>query len=262
VAGSFYPAGSQQLRRTVASLVDADRPREPAAGVLVPHAGYIYSGACAGKTFSAVELPERLIILCPNHTGLGPPMATDEAEAWDTPLGPARVDLGLVRRLIEACPPLTADANAHRREHALEVQLPFLQHLRGESFSFAPICVGTARYEELEELGEALARVLASLGEPCLLVISSDMTHYEPADAARRKDERALGRLERLDAQGLHRVVTSEGITMCGFAPAVAALIALERRGASGGRLVEYTHSGVVTGDDREVVAYAGMVFA
>jgi AmmeMemoRadiSam system protein B len=262
VAGTFYPADPHQLRRTVSSLLDPRAPREKAAAVLVPHAGYVYSGECAGRTFSSVSLPERFVILCPNHTGLGSALATDEAEAWTTPLGNVPLDGELVRLLREACPSLGCDGQAHRREHALEVQLPFLQVLRPEGFSFAPVCVGTARLEQLVELGEALATSLEGLGDPCMIVISSDMTHYESAESARRKDERALSRLERLDARGLHQVVSREGITMCGYAPAVAALTALQRLGATGGRVVSYTHSGMVTGDEREVVAYAGMVFA
>jgi AmmeMemoRadiSam system protein B len=262
VAGAFYPADPQRLRSTVESYVEPGVAREPAAAVLVPHAGYVYSGRCAGRAFSSVELPERFLILCPNHTGLGAPLATDDAEAWETPLGPVPVDGELIERLETICPSLRRDGRAHQREHSLEVQLPFLQVLRPAGFRFAPLCVGTGELAALQELGEAMAEVLTSLESPCLLVVSSDMTHYETADSARRKDARALGCLERLDARGLHEVVRREKISMCGYAPAVAALTAIHRRGASRGRLVEYTNSGVVTGDDREVVAYAGMVFA
>ncbi len=156
-------------------------------------------------------------------------------------------------------PAIREDARAHEREHSLEVQIPFLQHLVGE-FRFVPVCVMTHDREELLTLGEAIADTVRHCSDPVLLVISSDMTHYEPAETAREKDMRAVARIEAMDPEGLHETVLAEKITMCGVAPAVAGLTAARRLGATRGRLVAYASSGDVTGDMDEVVGYAGMV--
>jgi AmmeMemoRadiSam system protein B len=177
-----------------------------------------------------------------------------------TPLGKVALDHDLIRELMTADGDLALDSRAHAAEHSLEVQVPFLQTLRPD-VRLAPIVVGTHDLQALLRLGQALAEVAARLPERPLIVISSDMTHYEPAEAARAKDARALAWLSVVDPVGLYKTVTEQGITMCGVAPAVAALEALRRLGATRGEQVVYTHSGVVTGNDREVVAYAGVVF-
>jgi hypothetical protein len=277
-SGSFYPADPGALRREIDDLLargraperetgpsrqeaeDGGRAPEEAAALLAPHAGYVYSGGVAGKTYALARLPSRLVLLGPNHTGRGAPFALYDAGEWQTPLGRVAVDAELARRLLEACPLLEADAEAHRREHALEVQLPFLQ-VRVPNLRFVPVCVGSPRLADLQGLGEALARVLDGLGEPCALVISSDMTHYESREAAERLDRKAIAALERVDAEGLHRLATREDLTMCGVFPAVAALTALAARGVRRGRLVGYATSGDVTGDFSSVVAYAGLHF-
>jgi hypothetical protein len=140
------------------------------------------------------------------------------------------------------------------------VQLPFLQ-LRVPDLRFVPLCDGSPRLADLQRLGQALARVLGGLGEPCALVISSDMTHYETREVAERRDREAIAALEKLDAEALHRLVARGDLTMCGVFPAVAALTALAARGARQGRLVGYATSGDVTGDFSSVVAYAGLHF-
>ncbi|MGH9400023.1 MAG: AmmeMemoRadiSam system protein B, partial [Thermoanaerobaculia bacterium] len=141
VAGSFYDAEAGQLERDVRSLLPDDARPEPAFGAIVPHAGYIYSGPVAGAVYARLQIPAAAIILCPNHTGRGAPAAVDLSDAWRTPLGDARVDRRLARRLMELAACLTEDGIAHAREHSLEVQLPFLQVLRPD-VSFVPVCLG------------------------------------------------------------------------------------------------------------------------
>lgn len=263
VAGSFYPGDPDELRRTVVSGIPApgQAPPPAARAVLVPHAGYIYSGRVAGEVFSSVALPGRFILLGPNHTGRGAALALAPPGEWETPLGRAPVDGEMNRALLEACPPLREDAAAHRDEHALEVQIPFLQALAPD-FRFSAVCVGTVDYAPLEELGHAMALVIGRMAEPVLLVSSSDMTHYETAEAASRLDRLAIGRVLDLDPAGLYETVLEKGISMCGFGPTVAVLVACRDLGARAGRLVRYTHSGEVTGDRARVVAYAGIVIA
>jgi hypothetical protein len=258
VAGQFYPGDPDELRKTIASFIRKPDSLLDAKAVVVPHAGYIYSGAVAGEVFSSVRLPRRIILLGPNHSGRGVHLALAPAGAWHTPLGTATVDADMNRRLMAEYPELEEDAAAHRYEHAIEVQIPFLQVLQPE-FSFCAICIRQMDYATLEVLGHAMARVIASLQEPVLLVASSDMTHYESKEDAARQDQFAIDRLLSVDPAGLYRVILDRDITMCGFAPAVAVLTACRDAGASSGHLIRYTNSGEASGDYERVVAYAGI---
>lgn len=263
VAGRFYPADPRVLAEEVASLL-AERPDGratpgppvPAIGMLAPHAGYVYSGSVAGATYARVDVPGRVIVLCPNHTGLGKRVATWPGGAWATPLGPVPVNGALTRELLEtglASP----DREAHRHEHSLEVQLPFLQ-LRNPEVSIAAVCLGPLSFDRCQELGVQLARIARR--HQALIVASSDMSHHLPAAAARAKDRLALERLLALDPRGLHEVVSRERISMCGSVPATVMLVAAVEMGAREAELVRYATSGDATGDDRSVVGYAGVV--
>ena len=256
VAGSFYPADRARLARDVAALLApaGAPPPAPALGVLVPHAGYVYSGAVAGATYARVAVPGRVVVLCPNHTGLGAAVALWPDGAWRTPLGAVPIDAELTEELL-ASPLVEADRAAHLGEHALEVQLPFLQALRPD-VRLVALCLGPLPAERALALGHALAAALRA--RPALLVASSDMSHYVSADAARRLDGHALQRLLALDARGLHELVRRERISMCGVVPATVMLAAAGELGAQQAELVRYAHSGDVTGDHRSVVGYAG----
>ncbi len=260
VAGQFYPANPGRLAEMVSGLLPPEETPVPALGLMAPHAGYVYSGSAAGKTYARVTVPGTVILLGPNHTGRGHHLAAGADDEWLTPLGKVALDRDLLAALEAADPEVRGDGRAHASEHSLEVQVPFLQTLRSD-VRIAPLVVGTLHLPTLLRLGAALADVVQRAPERPLIVISSDMTHYEPALAAQQKDAHALAHLAAIDPEGLHRTVTTEGISMCGVAPAVAALEALRRLGARRGEQIVYTNSGAVTGDDREVVAYAGMVF-
>lgn len=261
VAGQFYPGRAEELASEVDAYTRADGKQTAklaALGCMVPHAGYVYSGRIAGAVFAAVELPRRFVILCPNHTGLGEPLSIMSAGNWQTPLGEAPVDAALAKRLKELMPLLREDAEAHRREHALEVQLPFLQELRPD-FSFVPITLGTGQYETLEALGRAIAQLADDAKEDVMVIASSDMNHYESDEITRLKDGRALERVLAMDPVGLFEVVAREHISMCGYGAAIAMLTAARAQGASGARLISYATSGDVNGDRRAVVGYAGV---
>jgi len=261
VAGQFYPGDPAALRSNLQALTGGRTPPvEPRAlALMVPHAGYQYSGRVAGATFTAARLASRAVILCPNHTGEGASIALFDEGAWDTPLGAAPVDAPLARAILSRCRAASVDATAHRKEHSLEVQVPFLQHLVG-SFSFVPVCVGTLHLPTLLDLGRAVAAAIAEADGEVVVIISSDMSHYLPADRAERLDRMALDRALALDPEGLHRTVLEEDISMCGIAPATAGFQAARLLGARTARLVAYSHSGEATGDFGSVVAYAGVV--
>ncbi len=258
VAGRFYPQDRDELRAQVRSFFPEGKQAQRAVGCIVPHAGYVYSGHVAGAVYAGLELPSRCILLCPNHTGFGHPLAITSEGAWETPLGLLPIDSLLANALKESFPLLASDLDAHRAEHSAEVQLPFLQILRPDC-SFVPIALGTRRYEILESLGHAIAEVVQAIDPGILLIASSDMNHYENDAITRQKDYKAIERILVMDARGLYDVVTTENITMCGYGPTVAMLAAARRLGAARPELVKYATSGDISGDRERVVGYAGI---
>jgi len=179
---------------------------------------------------------------------------------WETPLGRIPIDGALATALKQSCPLLHEDSVAHRAEHAIEVELPFLQ-LRQSRLRFVPIALGTQMFEPLEQIGLALASVIAASTQPALMIASSDMNHYESDAVTRVKDGKALERILALDARGLHEVVTQQDVSMCGFGPAIVTITAARELGATCAKLVKYATSGDVSGDRQLVVGYAGVLF-
>jgi AmmeMemoRadiSam system protein B len=215
----------------------------------------------AGAVFARILLPARILILGVRHYPQGEPAAILSTGAWRTPLGDASIDEALAGQLCRACPLLKEDGVAHRREHSLEVQLPFLQVLL-EDFRFVPIALGGGRYDELEAIGEAIGRVLAAVGDDVLLLASSDMNHYEDDQTTRGKDSKAIEQLLKQDPQALYDTCRSERISMCGLGPAVAMLTALKAVGPTRAELVRYATSADSSGDRSSVVGYAGLIFS
>jgi AmmeMemoRadiSam system protein B len=259
VAGSFYSADPKQLARDVDQHAAGAVETIHALSCVIPHAGYMYSGHVAGAVYSSMRIPPRCILLGPRHYPRGEPMAILTEGSWQTPLGEAQIDSALARALAHACPRLREDAVAHQPEHSLEVQLPFLQRLVPD-FRFVPVVLGTDRYPPLEELGHAVAEVIAAQAEPVLVIASSDMNHYESDAITRVKDNRAIAQILALDPRGLYDTVRSEGITMCGYAATVAMLVAVLDLGATKAQLIRYATSGDIFGDRDQVVGYAGIV--
>ena len=259
VAGRFYPGDPNTLLADVRSYLSPTEKTVTAIGCVVPHAGYIYSGHVAGAVFARLNIPRRCIVLCPNHTGMGQPLAIMSAGAWETPLGRVPIDSSLADALKKRFSLLTGDADAHRAEHAIEVELPFLQ-AKSRNFTFVPIALGTGKFDVLENLGQAIADVVKAETEPVLVIASSDMNHYENDKITRVKDHKAIDRILALDARGLFDVVMNEDISMCGFGPTVAMLTAGKRLGATSAELVKYATSGDISGDREMVVGYAGIV--
>ena len=258
VAGQFYPRNASTLAADISSYLNPQATPLDAIGCVVPHAGYMYSGHVAGSVYARLEVPARCILLCPNHTGFGPPLSVMRQGAWETPLGTVPIDAELASALLAEFPLLMDDSDAHRSEHAIEVQLPFLQSKRPH-FRFVPIAIGTRDYDALEGLGQAIGDVAASQKDPILILASSDMNHYESDQVTRVKDHKAIDQILALNPRGLYDVVTNEDISMCGFGPAVAMLTATKRLGAKRAELVRYATSGDVSGDRRMVVGYAGV---
>lgn len=260
VAGQFYPGSLRDLDREVRRHTRDDAQKVRAKGIVVPHAGYLYSGAVAGEVFSSVETPERHVLFCPNHTGRGAEAALMARGSWKMPWGEVPVDAELAARLLEVSPLLQEDPSAHRDEHSLEVQLPFLRRFR-ENFRFVPVALGRLSLGDCRSLGEAVGRCLREDPDPPLLIASSDMSHYEPDRAAREKDRKAIDAMLALDPEALYRTVRDERISMCGVVPATVVLFAAREMGATAARLARYATSAEVGGDYNRVVGYAGLIF-
>ena len=259
VAGRFYPGDPRVLENDVRSFLSPATETISALGCVVPHAGYMYSGAVAGAVYAKLNIPQCCIVLCPNHTGLGQPLSIMSEGSWETPLGRVAIDSELATQLKVKFPYLREDAEAQCTEHATEVQLPFLQVIR-KNFSFVPITLGMRQFEILEALGAAIAEVVAMQNEPILLIASSDMNHYENDAVTRIKDRKAIDQILKLDPGELFDVVIREEISMCGFGPTVVMLTAVNRLGANQAELVKYATSGDVSGDRNMVVGYAGIL--
>ncbi len=257
VAGQFYPDNIDALTTMLTEFCPQIIPKAVVPGIMVPHAGYIYSGAIAGQVYDRVEIPDRIILLGPNHHGIGHPGAVYATGSWLTPLGEILIDERLAATLLEVSPELQADTTAHRLEHSLEVQVPFIQYLNKQA-KLVPICLGQQPLDHLLAIGESVAAVVQNSPEPILIIASTDMTHFESAESALRKDRMALDCVEQLDAEGLFRTVAEQRISMCGFMPTVVMLKAAALLGAAQCEIVIYGNSGDVTHDYNDVVAYAG----
>lgn len=259
VAGQFYPKEPDALRSDVKSRIEENGDALRCLGIVSPHAGFKYSGNVAGAVYSRLAVPETVILLGPNHTGLGAGIALSPHAAWATPLGTVPVDKEFTEVFREVFPWAEESEEAHRREHSLETQLPFLQCVRPD-VRIVPIVMKRMRAQDCRVLGLALAKAIRNSGKDVLIVASSDMTHFESQESAAEKDRMAIERIKALDPEGLDDVVRGYNISMCGVNPTTAMLVAAGELGAEEGRLVRYSNSGKVTGDYSHVVAYAGLI--
>jgi len=259
VAGQFYPGSSEELKLYLESFCRKNIPKINAKAVIVPHAGYIYSGKIAGETYSRVEIPATNVIMGPNHTGLGKPVSVYPDGMWITPIGEVPINERITSKLVKNYP-FEADTTAHIYEHSLEVQVPFLQHCSNyrEDLSVVPIVYQYISYECCVAAGEVLAEVLKE--EDALIVISTDFSHYVSQSEAEKYDSFAIDAILNLDPEELYRRVLSYKISMCGVIPVTVGLIASKLLGAENAELVMYRTSGDVTGDYSQVVGYAGII--
>ncbi len=259
VAGRFYEAKPSLLQREIEAYLTVREPREEVIGCVCPHAGYMYSGHVAGAVYGRILVPDTVIIMGPNHTGLGHPAAVMASGTWQMPFGPVEIEERLARLILAESEVLAEDVEAHLYEHSLEVQVPFLQYLNPR-VRIVPICLSMLSLPEIEDIGQACARAISLYGERVLLVASTDMSHYVPHSVAKEKDMLAIERILELDHVGLLEVVVREKISMCGVVPTAATLVAAKILGARAAELVKYATSGEVSGDFYQVVGYAGII--
>ena len=259
-AGQFYAGNARALKTEIEKLLPKGlQPKKEALGVMVPHAGYIYSGRVAASVYSRIKIPQTVVMVGPNHTGFGHMVSLSNQGIWQTPLGETYVDSDLAAEIARECSSLvTIDETAHLREHSLEVQLPFLQYLK-EDLTIVPIALINYNNEVCESLGECIARAVKKSHKDVLVLASSDMTHYESRQKAEKKDQLAIKHLLALEPRQLLDTVQANDISMCGSGPAAVMLYAVNALGATKAELTMYDTSGTVSGDD-QVVGYAGII--
>lgn len=259
VANQFYTGEENALREDIKRFILEGRQKRKAIGILCPHAGYMYSGAVAGEVFSTIILPKNILLLGPNHTGLGARAAIMTEGSWKTPLGLVQINSPLAKAFLSSCPILQEDSKAHQKEHSLEVQIPFIQYLT-KDFSIVPLALKHLIFEQCEEIGHKMADVLKKFGEDVLVLASSDMTHYESQASAKAKDEKALEEILKLNPKGLYDVVYRHDISMCGIIATTVMLVIAKDLGAKKAELIKYSTSGDVNKDYSQVVGYAGVI--
>ena len=269
-AGAFYSSSTGALRKQIKDCFlhpfgPGSSPKvkdglRKLISLISPHAGYMFSGPVAanGYYFAAQDgRPEKIIILGPNHTGYGSQVSIMVEGIWRMPLGDVEVDTELAQEIQQASDLIDIDENAHRFEHSIEVQLPFLQYIYGNAFKFVPICLMMQDLETSRDVGEAIAR--AASGRNILIIASTDMSHYQPYKVVEAKDLLAIEAMLQLDESQLQSTVASNNISMCGYGPVSAAISASKKLGAKQGHLLSYRTSGDITGDQARVVGYASL---
>lgn len=260
VAGYFYPGSDSELRATIAKYVDKDAPKDEAVGLLMPHAGYQYSGGVAGATISRIRFKDTFIIIGPSHSGMGKPFSVMVEGTWKMPMGEVEVDSELARKIVAVSEYAEEDVRAHLEEHAVEVQVPFLQYLKSD-VRIVPVILAGAPTETYREIGGAIARSIKELKREAVILASGDMTHHEPQASAQEKDMKAVEAMLALDEDELTRRYHDLRISMCAHGPVVTLISAAKELGVTGAELIKYQTSGDATGDYMEVVGYAGVIF-
>jgi AmmeMemoRadiSam system protein B/AmmeMemoRadiSam system protein A len=260
VAGYFYPAAASELSAMIARLTDKNAPKEEAVGLLVPHAGYQYSGAVTGATVSRIKFKDTFIIMGPTHSGMGRPFSVMVAGTWKTPLGEVEVDEELAKRLVGMSRYLENDYRAHQEEHAVEVQIPFLQYFKSD-IRIVPIILASAPIDTYKDIGRDIAEAIKESKREVIIMASGDMTHYEPQAIAKEKDMKAVEAMISLDEDELTRRYQRLNISMCAYGPVACLIAAAKELGADNAELVKYQTSGDTTGDYDAVVGYAGVIF-
>ena len=272
-AGAFYEGDAEALKTQIENCFlqevgpkklpkfNKNGPRA-VVGLVCPHAGYLFSGAVAANAYYELAQdgkPDTVVILGPNHTGYGSALALMNEGVWRTPLGDVEIDGETANQIVQETRLVDVDDLAHRFEHSIEVQLPFLQYLYGSEFKFVPVCFQLQDLSSAVEVGKALVKVIAS--KNAVVIASSDMTHYEPQGNAAAKDLAALKAVEAMDEKRFYSIIEAQHVTACGYGPIAAVIAYAKGLGAKDAKLLCYKSSGDVTGDYSSVVGYAAVSF-
>ena len=253
-------SNSSELKQFCQPRLETTEALICAHAILLPHAGYIYSGDTACQVLSRVEMPSKILLIGPNHWGAGSDFALFTKGGWETPIGRVPVDEDLAEVFSGKSSILKPDHEAHAEEHSLEVIVPMLQ-VKNPNVRIVPLIVGTVNFDLAREVAKQIGEALQSQPEKVLTVISSDMSHYDPDDVTRKKDRYALDAIEQLDAEALLKAVKDHQVTMCGLLPVYMLLVMKDFLQIKKATLVDYRTSADATGEKDRVVGYAGFIF-
>lgn len=258
VAGQFYPLRPEYLEKELARCFEGLEIRErDVIGAVCPHAGYVYSGKVAAHVYATLPKADTYILLGPNHTGYGSPVSVSR-DTWKTPLGTIEVDVELADRFLGSI--IDVDETAHKYEHSIEVQLPFLQYRFGDDFKILPICMGMQDDETAIEVGNLIGRLVSASGKSVVVIASSDFTHYQPAKLAKEIDNEVIGAVLNLDIPEMYDRLYRRNASVCGYGTIAAMLTASKILGGSRATLLNYSNSGEISGDFNAVVGYAAII--
>ncbi len=257
VSGQFYPRGKNDLSREISRCFENIQVKErPVLGAVVPHAGYVYSGHTAAHVYSVLPNAETFVLIGPNHTGHGSPVSVS-SETWSTPLGEVNADTEFIKALSKKI--IDTDETAHRYEHSIEVQLPFLQH-KFREFKIVTICMGMQDEETALEVGAEISEAARKVNRKVVVIASSDFSHYKPDNVARDDDSYFIKAILAMDISGFYHRLFERNASVCGYGPIAAMLSASRNLGAKHAALLKYSTSGDTTGDLSAVVGYAGII--
>ncbi|MEN4016931.1 MAG: MEMO1 family protein [Methanobacterium sp.] len=288
VAGIFYKSNPDYLKKQIewcfkhplgpGKIPEMGNKRE-IKGVMAPHAGYAYSGPVAAHSYSRIVedgFPDTFVIIAPNHTGLGSSVSAMIQGEWETPLGNVKIDEQFAEKLVKDTSIIDMDESAHVQEHSLEVHLPFLQYFSkafkssaferpntkcSADFKIVPVSMWMQDMETSTEIGKSIKKTAEALGRDVVVIASSDMTHYKPQSIAKRDDAQVLEAIEIMDEKLMIKRIMDLNVTMCGYGPVAAAMVASKELGAENAEILKYATSGDITGDMSAVVGYASAVF-
>ena len=271
VAGMFYPKAKPELRSTIRDcfMHDYGPGKLPPSteggrifGVICPHAGYMYSGPVAAHSYYAISSlkPDLVIILGPNHFGIGCNVAAMKEGLWQTPLGDVKVDTNAAIEANKNSKLIELDFFSHSRDHSLEVQLPMLQEIYSHEFKILPIILINQSYNSAKEIGLAISKMAKN--KNAVIIGSSDFTHYEENEFAHKQDKALIEPILKMDVDDFYRILQEKKVSACGFGAIASTMVACKEMGATKGSLARYATSGDVTGEKSSVVGYASIIFS
>ncbi len=258
VSGRFYPSDPEELRKAIEGFLGESGKEVSIPGIVVPHAGIMYSGKTAGAVVGKIKVPDTVIIFGPNHTGLGTAVSVYPEGKWETPLGDVEVDSSLAKEIAKNSEYAELDEKAHMSEHSIEVLLPFFQ-IKNKNMRIVPIAIGTSNIDVVIDIADAIDKSVN--GKDILFVASSDFTHYEPEYTAKARDKVAINSIKELDWEKFIQISVDKEMSICGVIPISIVTELSKRRGATSGKLLAYSNSGEMSHDFSNVVTYAGIAF-
>jgi AmmeMemoRadiSam system protein B len=269
VAGQFYPGTSAELKNMIRQCIEheygpgskPDTTNEKIFGVVCPHAGYVYSGPTACHSYKSIasQNPELVIIIGPNHFGVGKDVATMIDAQWQTPLGMVQVDSDSAKQIAEISNFIEIDEYSHSQDHSLEVQVPMLQEILSNDFQILPIILRSQDMSTTIDVGNAVSKIAGK--KNAIIVASSDFTHYEENSFAHQQDKALIEPILEMNLERFYQVLNERKVTACGYGAIASTMIACKNLGAKKGELLSYATSGDVSGDTESVVGYGSIKF-